>query len=486
MNQIAGAFSRAAGHDAPTTIGATPMRWVRDDRFLLPVGLMIWVLTVLMIVPEGFDYGSLASAEAPRAGSMVSRLLWLALLGFSGLLVAWRAAFAWRFASSWLNPFLLFFVMLAIASIAWSIEPMVTSRRLIRMLTIVLASIAFVVVGWHSLRFQNVVRPILTFVLLGSIIFGLAAPHLAIHQEAEAVLAGAWHGLANHKNALGNLACIAMIFWFHALLSRQVRWPMALLGCGVALTCLLLASSATALVTTVFTLMFLVMLMQVPTVLRRYLPWLVALFVSGLLIYSLALLEVIPGLARLLGPIGVVTGKDMTFTGRTEIWEIMTAEIARHPLLGVGYGAYWTGPVLGTPVYEFVRLLNFYPASAHNGYLDILNDLGALGLLVLFGYLVSYIAQSLRLLAMDRAQAALYLALFLQQAITNLSESRWLSVQSVDFVLMTLATAALARSLLEQRLHRQMNRRAPSETAGADPHMSSITATLSATDNATR
>lgn len=300
------------------------------------------------------------------------------------------------------------------------------------------------------------------------------------------MLAGAWHGLANHKNGLGNLACIAMIFWFHALLSRQASWPMALLGCGIALTCLLLASSATSLVTTVFTLIFLSMLMRVPSMLRRYLPWLVVLFVAGLLVYSLALLEVIPGLARLLGPIGMITGKDMTFTGRTEIWEIMTAEIARHPLLGIGYGAYWAGPVPGTPVYEFVRLLNFYPASAHNGYLDILNDLGALGLLVLFGYLVSYVLQSLRLLSLDRAQAALYLALFLQQAITNLSESRWLSVQSVDFVIMTLATAALARSLLEQRLRQQMNWPAPSQTGEAYPRTATITATLGPVDDAAR
>lgn len=484
MTPIAGVSSHVAGYaSSPSDI--SPMRWVRDDRFLLSIGAMIWVLIVLMIVPEGFNYASLASEKAPQTGSLISRMLWLALLGMGCLLVMWRASFAWRFSYSWLNPFLLIFVVLAVTSIAWSIDPMLTIRRLVRMLTIVLASIAFVVVGWHSLRFQNVVRPILTFVLLGSIIFGLSAPHLAIHQQSEAVLAGAWHGLANHKNGLGNLACITMIFWFHAGLARESRWPMALLGCGIALACLILASSATSVVTTLFTLFFLLLLMRTPTILRRYLPWLVTLFVAGLLIYSLALLEVLPGLAKLLGPIGLVTGKDMTFTGRTDIWEIMTAEIARHPLLGTGYAAYWAGPVPGTPAYEFVRLMHFYPASAHNGYLEILNDLGSLGLLVLIGYLVSYVAQSLRLLRWNRAQAALYLALFLQQAITNLSESRWLSVQSVDFVIMTLATAALARSLLEQRLRHQLGE--PEEEArgtSANPRTPPITATLSPTDDA--
>lgn len=429
-----------------------PTRWVRDDRYLLPVGCMIWVLTVLMIVPEGFDYASLATASAPQSGGILSRLLWLGLLGMGGLLVAWRASFAWRFARGWLNPFLLVFVLLAFASILWSIDPGVTGRRMIRVMTIVLASIAFVIVGWHATRFQNVLRPILTFVLLGSIIFGLAAPQLAIHQEAEDLLQGAWRGLANHKNGLGNLACIALIFWFHAGLARQTRWPMALLGGGVAMACLVLAGSATSMVTALFVMLFLTLLLGVPQVLRRYLPWLVGLFVAGLLVYSLALLEVIPGLATLLRPIGALTGKDMSFTGRTDIWDIMSAEIALHPLVGLGYGAYWIGPIPGTPSYEMVRLLSFYPASAHNGYLDVLNELGALGLLVLLAFLASYLRQALRLLPLDRAQAALYLAILLQQAITNLSESRWLNVQSVDFVIMTLATAALARSLLAQHL----------------------------------
>ena len=60
--------------------------------------------------------------------------------------------------------------------------------------------------------------------------------------------------------------------------------------------------------------------------------------------------------------------------------------------------------------------------------------------------------QCLQLLEIDRHQSALYLALFFQQAITNLSETHWFSVLSVDFVIMTLATTALARGLLERQL----------------------------------
>ncbi|HEX5757441.1 MAG TPA: O-antigen ligase family protein [Arenimonas sp.] len=454
VSGVATAFARAASQRPPPAAAAhAATRPQPSERPLLIVGALVWTLVVLMIVPEGFDYRQLATQEAPASGGMISRLLWLSLLGGGFAVVAWRARLGRRLLGS-LNLFLPLFVLLAIASLAWSIDPPLTARRLIRVLTMVAVAGAFVLAGWHARRFQNVLRPLLTLMLIGSIGFGLAAPQWAIHQELEGPLVGAWHGLANHKNGLGNLACIALLLWCHAALAREVRLPWAVIGSCVALICLALARSATSMVTATFTVLFLVLLMRSPRLLQRYMPWVVGLFTAALLVYSLALLQVIPGISKLLGPVGMITGKDMSFTGRTDIWDIMSAEISLHPLLGAGYGAYWAGPVPGTPSYEFVRLLDFYPASAHNGYLEVLNDLGALGLLVLLGFLAVFILQCLRLLPLDRAQAALFLALLLQQAVTNLSESRWLNVQSVDFVIMTLATAALARALLDQRLRR--------------------------------
>jgi O-antigen ligase len=94
----------------------------------------------------------------------------------------------------------------------------------------------------------------------------------------------------------------------------------------------------------------------------------------------------------------------------------------------------------------------FYPGSAHNGYLDIANDLGVVGAALLLGYLFAFGRQVLQLLRVDRDQAVLYLALLLQQGFSNLTESHWFSVRSVDFVVMTLATMALARGILEERL----------------------------------
>lgn len=429
------------------------MVWLHDDRYSLILAGMIWVLIILMIVPEGFNYQHLATNNTAGTGGIISRVLWLGLFSLSVMILFWRAGLTWL-QLRMLNPFLLLFVALAFASIVWSIDASLTLRRLIRLGTIFLVCLSFVLMAWHARRFQNVVRPILTLMLLGSLIFGLLFPTLAIHQEASAELIGAWHGLANHKNGFGAIASITLILWFHAWLTSEVRFLPAMIGGMIAVTCLVLARSSTALATTIAVVLLLLVLLRSPQSLRSYIPYFVVLLVATLLIYALAILNLIPGMGTLLAPITALTGKDMTFTGRTEIWSIITEHIRLHPFFGSGYGAYWTsGPVVGTESYAFVERMNsFYPGSAHNGYLEIVNDLGWVGLMCVIGYIGVQVRQSLQLLQIDRHQATLYLALFFEQAITNLSESHWFNVLSVDFVLMTLVTTALARALLEHRL----------------------------------
>jgi len=428
---------------------------VRDDRGQWLTAVMVAVLVVLMTVPEGFVYADLENARAPASGSAVSRLLWLSMLGIGALMLLRRARFAWLLlvqSSGALPGLLLAFFALVAISVNWSIEPTVTLRRLVRVLTIGLVTLVPVLIGWHLARFQSLLRPVITALLLASIVFALGWPQLGVHGVESGKLVGAWRGLSTHKNALGDIACIGLILWAHAWLARETSTARALLGGGVALTCLLLSRSSTSLLATGLALIGLLLLLRTPAMLQRWMPQLTIAFVIGLVVYSLALLDLVPGLDLLLTPVNMLTGKDSTFTGRSEIWTLITEHVAVQPWLGSGYGAYWNGPLPGTPSYTFIERMAFYPGSAHNGYLEILNDLGTVGLVLLLAYLLCFLRQSLALLAVDRRQGALYLVLFVQQAVTNLSESRWLNALNVDFVIMSLATFGLARSLLDVRL----------------------------------
>jgi hypothetical protein len=92
--------------------------------------------------------------------------------------------------------------------------------------------------------------------------------------------------------------------------------------------------------------------------------------------------------------------------------------------------------------------------------------------MVLLAFLVVYVRQSITLMKVDRAQGALFLALFFQQAILNLSESTWLQINSPNmFMIIVLATFALARAAQErQSAARLAPQQAPLATPAQLPH----------------
>ena len=415
--------------------------------------VLVWVMILYLVIPLQYFTGQMdVAAELLMAGpNVLARTIKLGLLTVSAAILVWRARLTWLEVRA-LNPFLLGFLVLVLLSVAWSIDSSATLNRFVSLLSIASVCCAFTVWGWRRTRFQDVVRPVITLVLIGSIIWGLAYPQYAI-EVGEGTLKNSWRGLAAQKNQFGMLASFGAVFWMHAWLAREKRWWLAVPLIGLSVYCVLLSRSSTALLSTTLSLLFMLMVLAAPANLRRYMPYVVTAFALLVVVYALAVLNLIPGISVLLDPIAELSGKDMTFSNRAVIWSILKDHIALAPILGSGYGAYWTGPLPTSPSYVFLAKMYFYPSEAHNGYIEIVNDLGAVGLVCLLGYLAMWVRQSLELMKFDRSQGVLFLALFFQQAITNLSESTWLAINSAFAIgIMTLATFALARSRLELRL----------------------------------
>lgn len=443
---------------------ATPAPWLRDRQYHRTLRIMVYTLVLIMILPDGLDYTQLNTAAGPSSGSRLYQILWLLLLGSSCWIILRRGRLA-RVYLRQLNPFLPLFALLILASILWSAFPGITLRRLLRFTTITLVAVSFTLASWHTTRFQDVLRPILTAVLAGSVIFGILRPDLAIHQSTSAELVGAWRGLATHKNGFGALAAIGFLLWLHAGLSREVRALPASVGVVLALLCLHLSRSSTSLMTSIVAGSILVLAFKAPGLIRRGLSYVIALYSLAFIGYGVALYTGIPIVNSLLSPVTGALGKEATLTGRSDIWHLLMPSIAQHPILGTGYGAFWTGPEAWAPCGYITNALLFYPASGHSGYLDILNELGTVGFLLLIGYLVVYLTQCAQLRHVQATQGTLYLALLIQQLVCNFSETRWMSYFSVDFVFMALATTSLARGLLEHRMQQVYG--APAESAPA-------------------
>lgn len=78
---------------------------------------------------------------------------------------------------------------------------------------------------------------------------------------------------------------------------------------------------------------------------------------------------------------------DPTLTARTDIWTFAREMIAQKPVFGHGFGAFWSAGADSTAFREapgFIKKLN----HAHNGYVDLLLQVGVLGFLLFVCLLV--------------------------------------------------------------------------------------------------
>jgi exopolysaccharide production protein ExoQ len=429
--------------------------WLADGKYAWAGSLMVVAIYLTVIVPSELFSGEVHELVADEP-SPYYRAVKFALIGSSALILVWRYALAARLLRE-LNVFLPAYVALIFLSTMWSIEPDFTLRRSVLVVTTFAVAAAFVMVGWHPRRLQGVVRPLLTAFLVASLIFGLLEPGLGREFGTTFTLKGSWRGVFGQKNGLGEGASLGAVFWLHAWLAKDVPFRRFAAGLGVCIACLILSRSSTSLFSMIFATLLLFLLMKGSTGRRRYVGPLVILFVTLILFYSLAVLKVLPDLDFLLQPFVALTGKDMTFSGRTHTWDAVREHIKLHPLLGTGYGAYWIGRVPRSPsILTMARYSDYYAFEAHDGYLDVINDLGYVGLIFLLGYILIYMRQSLVLLQADYTQGVLYLTLLFGVLITNLSESSWFSCQRMSFVVSVQVIFALARASLDRRMRAEL------------------------------
>jgi len=217
--------------------------------------------------------------------------------------------------------------------------------------------------------------------IVGSILFGRIRDDI-----------GAWIGIFGSKNAFAAVICaftlasIAMLFDRTA--PRLMRFA-ALAGIAAAGPLLISAQSTGAIL---FILpaagLALAILLS-----RRLTHW-QKLFLGGL-VACLGLAGVILVLQYsdyLLQNLLDASGKDVTLTGRTELWHFAAQFIREHPWLGLGYRAFW---VQGYPPAELLWAVFGINARAgfnfHNTYVNNAVEIGMIGvglqILLLYGAL---------------------------------------------------------------------------------------------------
>ena len=365
---------------------------------------------------------------APDGENPALRLFWLpsfavtvglALLRFRTILKAWPAIILVGAL-----------VLLAVVSLYWSIDPETTKRRV---LSLAINSVFALYLGT---RFEGRALPrliALSALWMGllSVVFVVALPHIGIHQDANA---GLWRGIWYEKNQMAWVMVAGAI----AAASWQSTLPRPSF---IALPCLLLCILlvlATASKTSLLCLVLGLGLVGALSVLRRAPP---AMAVAAIWMGVVGLISAWWIWSTQSEALLAALGKDPTLTGRTQIWADVWVAAMQRPWLGHGYNAFWG--VDSVPA-NWIRFQTQWAVpSAHNGWLDVLIQLGITGV-VLVGLVMlsAYVSNLVRLGTYGTREGFWGITQLSVITLLSLSESILLTAQALPWI---LCIAALAR-----------------------------------------
>lgn len=399
-------------------------------------------------------------------GSVLRQLGWITLVALCAIGVVatrggWSEFIEGIKARAWAVAFICAFVLLAVASMGWSEAPFVTLKRATLLGVVVFIAIA------ANIRCESsgaslpklLLAPLVVLLAL-SIVFSLVSPSVAFSNLG-------WQGLTGQKNTMGQLAAvlvIAVLLNPHSGNRKALSKAVFVLAGAVALV---LSRSGTALLCLAAALACIGSL-RLQKVLRDRPTWMVPAYFAVLfmlaVLFVMHLFGLMPSIAEVQTALLGAMGKSETFTGRAALWDLV-AEQARYrsDWFGGGYGAFWD--ISYQRIAYIVNRLGFQPIQAHNGYLEVFNDLGYIGLalaLVIVGYYLLRVLVAL-ISAQDSHGVEFHLALCVYVLLANLSESSLFRTTQFLNLLFLFSLFVVA-----QRDTRKVKEHAPS-LAGAIP-----------------
>lgn len=274
---------------------------------------------------------------------------------------------------------------LSVISIMWSHNPAYTKvvvREVLQMTTF-----GLYVASRFKLREQlSLIACSLGIIALASTLLALGMPSIGIDQTK---FGGAWTGVFSHKNGLGkfmslSVAVFSLIAADSQFYQRTINRLLGLAGLFLSLTLVFLSTSGTGLAIAIISIFLIYIYRFYQNQGNKR-----SLYFESITLLTIILVSV---LANSWENILTSMGKDITLTGRTEIWgAALFLLFKENLLLGFGRGAFWA------PGSQFAQIAgaaagNKYIAPhSHNGYIDLALEIGCLGLLLfLISFIISY------------------------------------------------------------------------------------------------
>lgn len=426
-------------------------------------GWAIWIPTILLLIvgsrPVSVWIGAGTPSSSPTGlsndaeRSPIEQVFYLSVL-LGGLLVGYSRRVQWKRFFGANTALMVFYCYFAI-SLLWSDDPFGSTKRLVKDFGMLFV-VAIILSEKDPLQAIRAV-----YVRCACVLFPLSVVLIRYFPSyARDYSRGGepmYTGVTMQKNSLGEIVLVFSLFllwdWLEVRRANAARgwgaipWErIVLLLMGVWL--LNMSQSKTALVC-----------LLIGAALTMRSGWLASRRVSRIVLFAALctpfLLFFYQQFSSFIAPVVEALGRDMTFTGRTDIWEHITATTV-NPIIGAGYWNFWGG----RGGMAIIQAMHTPVPNAHCGYLDIYLDGGVIGLFVLLCFLVACGRRLVKKVHVDRFQKIRF-AILIVLIIYDLSESMFarLSPLWVTSLLMLVDFPALRARARNPRVILKSNER---------------------------
>lgn len=420
---------------------------LRLERKQAPgVSFALWIPTIYMLLttskPLGIWFG--AGGATMEEGSPIDRVVLSTLLCL-GLLILIRRQFSLSSAIQ-NNPWVVVLVGYMFASVLWSDMPYVSFKRSIRELIAVI--MVFLVATEPEPRdaLQCIFRRVIYVLIPYSYILVHYFPKYGReYGRWSGVLM--WIGVASQKNGLALLCLFSALFLAWTVIRRwqgrdipAVRYQTPVEVFLLFLTIWLFTGpnhtfgySVTSTVALAVGLLSFLIFLRMKKVGILIGSKTLIVMVSLIIIYG-SITPFAGGLA--LYDASSVLGRDETLTGRSDIWAYLVPYAMKKPILGHGFGGFWTDAIREAT-----------SSHAHNGYLDMILNLGFAGHIFFSMFLLSCCRRVQKVMAQDFDWGAFGICFLVMAVVHNIAESSIVGFTGIlSAVILVLAVSSTTNS----------------------------------------
>jgi O-antigen ligase len=441
MARRTGGFTGSAGEydlvmPVVTTAPAAPPAAIGGDRIVRDSLFLATFLLTWITVSPFTDLSDPAPVGASLQGDTLSQATTLLLTGALGAFALLkRTSLLLRVVTPLLVMTLAWFAL----SAALSPFADVALRRVVLATFTIFQASVFLLLPYGREHFARLLA-VGALAVLAVCYFGVIfVPKLSIHQVTDILEpehAGSWRGPFPHKNSAG--ASMVLLIFIGIFAARA--WN-ALAGRAIVALAGIFLIFTQAKTSLILLPLVLIATHFIPRTRGSFFVLLLVLglpIVINLLTVGSVVFEPIRTLVDYLLP-------DPTYTGRNEIWTFTLESIAKRPLVGFGFEAFWETPDLLT-AWNSKESWGHLAANAHNAYLDLAVTTGVVGLVlasmwIIFEPLADF--RRGRMLGADPALTVLFLQIWVFELYLSGFESALFATRNAVWFMMVVAIVGM-------------------------------------------